>query len=248
MLCARGLPLPALPPAPRRSFPHSRPACLPAPPAPPQVHLRRMVGGPAVVGDGGEEVQDERIFKALRSAPVHSRVVVVGKSPMPKLDAVERSGSAHSIKLGSSPAAFCLLQVDYPERHGQLLRLLSPLSPRWDITLLHFRKTGNRFATALLGLRLPAAEFAEFTAAVGALNAEVGGEWGGGSGGGGGGGGGGVAAGGSAQWWRGGGGIRWVQASHSLHRKSPSTAAADAAQYSFTELEGRELEVFKMFI
>lgn len=27
-----------------------------------------------------------------------------------------------------------------------------------DVTLLHFRKTGNRFATALLGLRIPDAE------------------------------------------------------------------------------------------
>ena len=37
------------------------------PPArpPAQVHLRHMVGGPAVVGDGGEEVQDERIFKVV---------------------------------------------------------------------------------------------------------------------------------------------------------------------------------------
>lgn len=65
-------------------------------------------------------------------------------------------------------------QVDYPEHVGMLHRLLSPLSPRWDITLLHFRKTGNRSATALLGLRLPEEEVADFWRAIGELSAEVG--------------------------------------------------------------------------
>lgn len=70
-------------------------------------------------------------------------------------------------------------QVDYPEHVGMLHRLLCPLSPRWDITLLHFRKTGNRSATALLGLRLPEAEVADFWRAIGELSAEVRGRVGG---------------------------------------------------------------------
>ncbi|KAL4440476.1 hypothetical protein ABPG75_003477 [Micractinium tetrahymenae] len=88
-----------------------------------QVHLRHMIGGPALVDGAG--MVDERIFK-----------------------------------------------VDYPEHVGMLHRLLSPLSPRWDITLLHFRKTGNRSATALLGLRLPEAEVGDFWRAIGDLSAE----------------------------------------------------------------------------
>ncbi|EFN54022.1 hypothetical protein CHLNCDRAFT_25383 [Chlorella variabilis] len=88
-----------------------------------QVHLRHMIGGPAVL-DGGE-IQDEVIFK-----------------------------------------------VEYPELRGMLHRLLSPISPKYDITLLHFRKTGQRAATALLGLRLPEAEKAAFWEAVKGLNAE----------------------------------------------------------------------------
>ncbi|PSC71990.1 threonine deaminase [Micractinium conductrix] len=88
-----------------------------------QVHLRHMIGGPAM--QNGDCLQDERIFK-----------------------------------------------VDYPELPGMLARLLEPISPRFDITLLHFRKTGNRSATALLGLRLPPGEVADFWQAVGALNAE----------------------------------------------------------------------------
>lgn len=53
-----------------------------------------------------------------------------------------------------------------------LFKLLTPISPRWDITLLHFRKTGQRSATALLGLRLPKADAAAFEEAVAGLNSE----------------------------------------------------------------------------
>ncbi|KAI8466923.1 MAG: tryptophan synthase beta subunit-like PLP-dependent enzyme [Monoraphidium minutum] len=88
-----------------------------------QVHLRHMVGGPAVL-EGGE-MQDEVIF-----------------------------------------------QVDYPELRGMLHKLLTPISPRWDITLLHFRKTGQRAATALLGVRVPPGEMGAFQEAVAGLNSE----------------------------------------------------------------------------
>ncbi|PRW39107.1 threonine deaminase isoform A [Chlorella sorokiniana] len=57
-----------------------------------------------------------------------------------------------------------IFKVDYREQVGMLRKLLTPLSPRWDVTLLHFRKTGNRFATALLGLRIPDDEMEEFEA------------------------------------------------------------------------------------
>jgi len=56
-----------------------------------------------------------------------------------------------------------------------LHKLLSPLSPRWDITLLHFRKTGQRSATALMGLRVKEEEVPDFWRAVNDLGGEVGG-------------------------------------------------------------------------
>jgi threonine dehydratase len=62
--------------------------------------------------------------------------------------------------------------VDYPELCGMLHKLLTPISPRWDITLLHFRKTGQRSATALLGLRVPQGEMGALQEAVAALNDE----------------------------------------------------------------------------
>lgn len=124
--------------------------------------------------------------------------------------------------------------MDYPEHVGMLHRLLCPLSPRWDITLLHFRKTGNRSATALLGLRLPEAEVADFWRAIGELSAEVRGRV---------------------------GGCKTIR-TPPPHRPHPTPRphlheAADCAlasplpppwQFSFTELSDRERSVFHMFI
>lgn len=42
----------------------------------------------------------------------------------------------------------CGLQVDYPELPGMLARLLEPISPRFDITLLHFRWAPTRRVAA----------------------------------------------------------------------------------------------------
>ncbi|GAB4818367.1 hypothetical protein N2152v2_005413 [Parachlorella kessleri] len=65
-----------------------------------------------------------------------------------------------------------LFEATYPEQQGQLHYLLSKLSPRWNITALHFRKTGNRSATALVGLQVAEEELPEFWAAVGELNTD----------------------------------------------------------------------------
>ena len=37
-----------------------------------------------------------------------------------------------------------LFEAMYPEQEGQLHYLLSKLSPRWNVTALHFRKTGRQ--------------------------------------------------------------------------------------------------------
>ena len=37
-----------------------------------------------------------------------------------------------------------LFEATYPEQEGQLHYLLSKLSPRWNVTALHFRKTGKQ--------------------------------------------------------------------------------------------------------
>lgn len=44
--------------------------------------------------------------------------------------------------------------VDFPERAGALQRFLPNISPRWGITLFHYRRSGNRSSGVLIGLRV----------------------------------------------------------------------------------------------
>eukprot|EP00891_Asterochloris_glomerata_P009871 jgi/Astpho2/9871/Aster-08331 len=48
-----------------------------------------------------------------------------------------------------------IIQVDFPERPGALRKLLAALDPEWNVTLFHYRKTGNRSSQGLLGLQIP---------------------------------------------------------------------------------------------
>ncbi|DBA83534.1 hypothetical protein WJX79_001038 [Trebouxia sp. C0005] len=47
-----------------------------------------------------------------------------------------------------------IYQVEFPERPGALKKFLSVLQPQWNITLFHYRRSGNRTSQALLGLQL----------------------------------------------------------------------------------------------
>lgn len=73
---------------------------------------------------------------------------------------------------GDSVARERIYQVTYPERPGMMRRLLTPLSPRWAITLVHFRKTGNRSSTLMLGIQLADDELDEFQEATAVLAGE----------------------------------------------------------------------------
>ena len=46
-------------------------------------------------------------------------------------------------------------QVEFPEVKGALLKFLRVLSPGWNISLFHYRQSGNRSSTILLGLQVP---------------------------------------------------------------------------------------------
>lgn len=48
-----------------------------------------------------------------------------------------------------------LLQVQFPERPGALRRFLDVLSQEWNVTLFHYRNTGNRESYVMLGLQVP---------------------------------------------------------------------------------------------
>lgn len=46
-------------------------------------------------------------------------------------------------------------QVSFPERPGALRRFLDTINPQWNVTLFHYRNTGNRESSVLLGLQVP---------------------------------------------------------------------------------------------
>ena len=49
------------------------------------------------------------------------------------------------------------MQVDFPERPGALRSFLSVVVPTWNLTLFHYRKSGNRQTPLLIGIQVPPA-------------------------------------------------------------------------------------------
>lgn len=45
--------------------------------------------------------------------------------------------------------------MEFPERPGALKQFLDAVSPTWNITLFHYRNTGNQSSTVLLGMQVP---------------------------------------------------------------------------------------------
>jgi threonine dehydratase len=52
-------------------------------------------------------------------------------------------------------AATAAAQVQFPERPGALRRFLGALSADWNVTLFHYRNTGNRESYVMLGMQVP---------------------------------------------------------------------------------------------
>ncbi|KAG9155447.1 hypothetical protein Leryth_009876 [Lithospermum erythrorhizon] len=50
----------------------------------------------------------------------------------------------------------------FPERPGALMKFLDALSPRWNISLFHYRAEGRTVANVLVGIQVPHAEMDEF--------------------------------------------------------------------------------------
>ncbi|HEY5789181.1 MAG TPA: threonine ammonia-lyase, biosynthetic, partial [Gammaproteobacteria bacterium] len=51
-----------------------------------------------------------------------------------------------------------LYRFEFPERPGALLRFLSGLGRRWNISLFHYRNHGDAYGRVLVGIQVPAAE------------------------------------------------------------------------------------------
>jgi threonine dehydratase len=48
-----------------------------------------------------------------------------------------------------------MLQVQFPERPGALAAFLDALPPSWNVTLFHYRQTGNSTSYVLIGVQVP---------------------------------------------------------------------------------------------
>ena len=59
-----------------------------------------------------------------------------------------------------------LLSLEFPEKPGALVTFLDALSPRWNITLFHYRNKGDAVAKVLVGAQVPPQDAAEFAAAL----------------------------------------------------------------------------------
>jgi len=51
-----------------------------------------------------------------------------------------------------------IYQIIFPERPGALISFLHTISPTWNVTLFHYRNTGNRESSVLLGVQVPPEE------------------------------------------------------------------------------------------
>lgn len=52
----------------------------------------------------------------------------------------------------------------FPERPGALRRFLGALSSHWNVTLFHYRDTGNKEGYVMFGLQVPPQQGAAFEA------------------------------------------------------------------------------------
>ncbi|GAU31229.1 hypothetical protein TSUD_210860 [Trifolium subterraneum] len=55
-----------------------------------------------------------------------------------------------------------LCRFTFPERPGTLMKFLDSFSPRWNITLFHYRAQGETGANVLVGMQVPSSEMDEF--------------------------------------------------------------------------------------
>jgi hypothetical protein len=112
-----------------------------------QVHLRHLAGGRARSYTG--RIEHEKILQVQRS--VRTAVLTYRPACCEHVSAVAAACTVHD---HGTP----LWQVVFPERPGALRRFLDVVSPAWNVTLFHYRNSGNRESSVLLGVQVRAAD------------------------------------------------------------------------------------------
>lgn len=92
-------------------------------------------------------------ISGLELAQVHLRHLVGGHG------ATFSDRSSSKCEMLSNERIF---RVQFPEYPGALFEFLSAISPRWSVSLFHYRQTGNRSSGVLVGLSVPNDEEPEF--------------------------------------------------------------------------------------
>jgi threonine dehydratase len=67
------------------------------------------------------------------------------------------------------PLHEAIYSLEFPERPGALLKFLSALGGRWNISLFHYRNHGAAFGKVLMGIQIPKGERAVFRQCLDAL-------------------------------------------------------------------------------
>lgn len=99
-------------------------------------------------------------------AQVHLRHLVGGHSNAGSaLDTISETLSGNLMDIER------IFLVDFPERAGALQAFLQHISPRYGITLFHYRRSGNRVSGVLLGLRVTEESSALLDKVIEAINA-----------------------------------------------------------------------------
>jgi threonine dehydratase len=80
-------------------------------------------------------------------AKLHVRYMVGGRAPAEVVNEV-------------------VYRVEFPERPGALLKFLSGLGQRWNISMFHYRNHGSAYGRILVGLQVPKKERKELAAAL----------------------------------------------------------------------------------
>ncbi len=63
-----------------------------------------------------------------------------------------------------------LLRFEFPERPGALLKFLTRLGGRWNISLFHYRNHGAAYGRVLMGIQVPPAQYETFEAMINELD------------------------------------------------------------------------------
>ncbi|MFN2381719.1 MAG: threonine ammonia-lyase, biosynthetic [Guyparkeria sp.] len=104
-----------------------------------------------------EQADRQRVFEQLASAELPA--IDLTDNEMAKLHGRHMVGG-HAGDITDER----LFRFEFPERPGALLKFLSHLGARWNISLFHYRNHGADYGRVLVGIQVPEAEVSELIA------------------------------------------------------------------------------------